>query len=72
MAVLTKVDVSLDLQNPVGEVSDVITLILSMYPGREVEILRQIDEEIGNALALIEKAQTEQVEGNTEDVDPTP
>ncbi|MOA28552.1 hypothetical protein D3C78_1495040 [compost metagenome] len=61
MAVVTKVDVSLDLQHPVREISDVITLVLSMHPGREVEILRQIDEEVGNALALLEKPQAEQV-----------
>lgn len=56
MAVVTKVDVSLDLQHPVREVSDVITLVLSMYPGRELEILRQIDDEIGRALATFERS----------------
>jgi hypothetical protein len=56
LAVVTKVDVSLDLQHPVREVSDVITLVLSMYPGRQIEILRQIDDEVGSALARLEHA----------------
>lgn len=56
MAVVTKVDVSLDLQHPVREVSDIITLILGMYPGREIELLRGIDNEVGSALARLEHA----------------
>ncbi|WP_059043915.1 hypothetical protein [Paenibacillus rubinfantis] len=56
MAVVTKVDVSIDLQHPVREVSDIITLILGMYPGREIEILRGIDNEVGSALARLEHA----------------
>lgn len=72
MALVTKVEVSLDLQQPVREVADVITLVISMHPGHEIEILRQIDEEVGNALAQIVKAQTEQVDANTEDVKTTP
>lgn len=56
MAVVTKVDVSIDLHHPVREVSDVITFILSMHPGRQLEILRGIDEEVGSALARLEHA----------------
>jgi len=56
LAVVTKVDVSIDLQHPVREVSDIITLILGMYPGREIEILRGIDNEVGSALARLEHA----------------
>ncbi|MGP0583716.1 hypothetical protein [Paenibacillus timonensis] len=56
MAVVTKVDVSIDLQHPVREVSDIVTLILGMYPGREIEILSGIDNEVGSALARLEHA----------------
>lgn len=69
MAVVTKIDVSLDLQHPVREVSDVITLILSMYPGREIEILSQIDDEVGAELARLTKAQedaSQDVEADTD------
>lgn len=68
MAVITKVDVSLDLKQPAKEVCDVITLVLSMHQGREIVILRQIDDEVGAALARLEKAQG-QVEANVEDID---
>lgn len=56
LALITKIDVSLNLQKPAEEVCNVITLILSMYPGRQLEILRQIDEEVGSALARLEHA----------------
>lgn len=56
MAVITKVDVSLDVTQPAQEVASVITLLLGMYPGREIEILRQIDEEVGDAMARLEHA----------------
>ncbi|MBU5673261.1 hypothetical protein [Paenibacillus brevis] len=59
MAVITKFDVSLDVTQPAQEVADVITLLLGMYPGREIEILQQIDEEVGSALAKLEKAKLE-------------
>ncbi|MBQ4899370.1 hypothetical protein KB559_11030 [Paenibacillus sp. Marseille-P2973] len=62
MAVITKVDVSLDLRQPAQEVCDVITLVLSMHPGREIDILRHIDEEVGMALAQLEKAQEQQAD----------
>lgn len=69
MAVVTKIDVSLDLQHPVREVSDVITLILSMYPGREIEILSQIDDEVGAALARLTKAQEDASQAVEADTD---
>lgn len=56
MAVITKVDVSLDVTQPAQEVAAVITLLLGMYPGREIEILRQIDEGVGGELARLEHA----------------
>lgn len=59
LAVITKVDVSLDLKQPAKEICDVITLVLSMHPGREIEILQQIDEEVGSALVKLEKATAE-------------
>ncbi|WP_410770962.1 hypothetical protein [Fontibacillus sp. BL9] len=62
MALITKIDVSLDLKQPAQEVIDVITLILSMYPGREIEILRQIDEEVGMAVAQLERSQEQQTD----------
>lgn len=61
MALVTKVDVSIDLQNPVSEVVDVINLVISMYPGRGLEILKKIDDEIGLALAKAETKPEESI-----------
>lgn len=51
---LRKSTVSLDVTQPAQEVASVITLILGMYPGREIEILWQIEEGGGSALARLE------------------
>ena len=54
MAVITKVDVSLDITQLAQEVASVITMILGMYQGREVKIFRQIDERVRATLAGLE------------------
>ena len=66
MAVITKIDVSLDVTQPAQEVASVITLILGMYPGREIAILRQIDKGGGSALARIEHDEPDNTEGATD------
>ncbi len=54
MAVITKVDGITRRYTAAQEVASVITLIPGMYPGREIEILWQIEEEGGSALARLE------------------
>lgn len=56
MAVVTKIEVSLSLNYPVREVADVISLILNAHPSRQLEILKQIDEEVGLTIANMERA----------------
>ncbi|WP_339243118.1 hypothetical protein MKX40_17810 [Paenibacillus sp. FSL R5-0517] len=46
--------VELDLNNPVEELTQVITSVLSSHPQNQKEILTALDLEIGNALATVE------------------
>ncbi|MBO2942822.1 hypothetical protein JJQ72_02330 [Paenibacillus sp. F411] len=55
MAIVTRIDVSLDLNQPVREIADVISLIINSHPGQQLAILKQVDEEIGAALAKLER-----------------
>ncbi|GGH17423.1 hypothetical protein [Paenibacillus segetis] len=65
LAKLTKIDVSIDLGQPVQEITDITSLIINAHPGRQLEILQAVDQHIGDAMAALEKAQ-QPVEENTE------
>ncbi|WP_354437463.1 hypothetical protein [Paenibacillus sp. DS2363] len=55
--------VEMDLNKPVEELTQVISSVLSAHPQNQKEILAALDLEIGNALATIEiKEQKETVE----------
>jgi uncharacterized protein (UPF0128 family) len=55
--------VEMDLNKPVEELTQVISSVLSAHPQNQKEILAALDLEIGNALAAIEiKEQKENAE----------
>lgn len=55
--------VEMDLNKPVEELTQVISAVLSSHPLNQKEILAALDLEIGNALAAIEiKEQKENAE----------
>lgn len=57
MAMVTRIDVSLDLAHPVEEITDVISLVINAHPGKQLSILQAIDQHVGDAMAALEKAQ---------------
>ncbi|OKP91834.1 hypothetical protein A3844_01600 [Paenibacillus helianthi] len=61
LAKVTKLDVSIDLAQPVQEVIDVISIVTNAHPGRQYELLQQIDIHISEALASIQEAQQKAV-----------
>lgn len=67
MAKLTKIDVSIDLGQPVQEITDIISLVINAHPGQQLSILQALDQHIGDAMAALEKAQ-QPVEENKEEV----
>ncbi|WP_244898360.1 hypothetical protein [Paenibacillus xylanexedens] len=46
--------VEMDLNKPVEELTQVITAVLSSHPLNQIEILAALDLKIGNALAALE------------------
>lgn len=46
---------TIDLAQPVPEITAVISEILAHYPDGQAEILRALDHEIGTALAALDK-----------------
>lgn len=56
LAKVTKLDVSIDLNQPVNEAVEVVLLLVNSHPGRQHELLQQIDMRIGEALAALNDA----------------
>lgn len=56
LAKVTKLDVSIDLTQPVQEAVEVVLLLINSHPGRQHELLQQIDMQIGEALAALDEA----------------
>jgi len=54
MATVTSINVNLNVNEPVSEIEQVITLMLSLHPDNRLDILRNLDVSIGTALAEAE------------------
>ncbi|KWX73883.1 hypothetical protein [Paenibacillus jilunlii] len=56
MKATPKIEMLVDALNPVEESVSVITYMLSLHPGKEIEILQQIDQKIGDTLATLQSS----------------
>lgn len=54
----TLLECTVDLAQPVPELTAVISAVLAFHPDGQVEILRALDYEIGTALAALETEET--------------
>ncbi|SEO00936.1 hypothetical protein SAMN04487895_104209 [Paenibacillus sophorae] len=63
LAKVSGINVSIDLANPVNELVDVISIVTNSLPGRQEEILEQLDLKIGEAMAEIQRAKAKAKEG---------
>ncbi|MNI92018.1 hypothetical protein D3C73_1497600 [compost metagenome] len=50
MKATPKIEMLVDALNPADESVNVITYMLTLHPGRKLEILQGIDQKIGDAL----------------------
>ncbi|MCL6605624.1 MAG: hypothetical protein K6T94_22400 [Paenibacillus sp.] len=69
MAVVKKIELSLDLTRPTDEIVESIVAVLSYFPGRQLEILQQVDHRVGEMLATLqpkEDPETETADQTTE------
>jgi len=51
MATVTSINVNLNVNEPISESEQVITLKLSLHPDNKLDILRNLDVSIGTTLA---------------------
>ncbi|MEK3735724.1 hypothetical protein NYE47_00990 [Paenibacillus sp. FSL H7-0941] len=58
MVIIKKLELELDLTRPADEIVEAIITVLEFYPGRQLEILQQVDHRIGEMLAVF-KPKTE-------------
>lgn len=56
MKTRTLLECTVDLAQPVPELTAVISAVLAYHPDGQADILRALDIEIGSALASLEKA----------------
>ncbi|WP_339292743.1 hypothetical protein MKY48_08745 [Paenibacillus sp. FSL W8-0187] len=56
MARMTKVELLIDLTTPVEEIAAVINIMLQAYPDQQLEILKAVDHNVGDALAKLQKS----------------
>ncbi|KUP22426.1 hypothetical protein [Paenibacillus sp. DMB5] len=56
LAKVINLELSVNPSNPVQEAVDVVLLLVNTHPGRQRELLQQIDMQIGEALAALDKA----------------
>ncbi|KLU55477.1 hypothetical protein EL84_25890 [Paenibacillus sp. VT-400] len=54
----TLLECTVDLAQPVPEITAVISAVLAYHPDGQAEILRALDYEIGTALAALETEET--------------
>ncbi|WP_449601060.1 hypothetical protein [Paenibacillus sp. Marseille-Q9583] len=54
MKMRSLLECTIDTANPTVELTTVISAVLAVNPGREIDILRVLDEAIGHALAQAE------------------
>lgn len=59
MVVIKKLELSLDLTRPAEELIETIITLLEFFPGRQLEILQQVDHRVGEMLAALQQAQDE-------------
>lgn len=61
-----KLEALIDLDQPVEEIKLTILQIVNTFPGKQKELLEEVDTWLGELLASIEKGQQKIAEENTE------
>lgn len=62
LAKVINLELSVNPSKPVQEAVEVVLLLVNSHPGRQHELLRQIDMQIGVALAALDDAQKKAVD----------
>ncbi|OMC73023.1 hypothetical protein BK121_08935 [Paenibacillus odorifer] len=54
MVIIKKLELVLDLTKPAEELTEAIITVLEFYPGRQLEILQQVDHRVGEMLGALQ------------------
>ncbi|MEC0241967.1 hypothetical protein P4H66_19375 [Paenibacillus dokdonensis] len=65
MKAALKYEVLADLSKPVDEIVEFISLMLQSHPGKRIEILQQIDQHVGDALAELQREPSNEITEDT-------
>lgn len=59
MVIIKKIELSIDLTRPAEELTEAIIMTMEFFPGRQLEILQQVDHRVGEMLAALQQPQDE-------------
>lgn len=65
MKATLKYEMLVDVSRPVDEIVEFISLMLQSHPGKRIEILQQIDQHIGEALAELQREPPNEITEDT-------
>ncbi|MDR0271000.1 hypothetical protein [Paenibacillus sp.] len=55
MRSILKYEITADPSKPVEEITEFISLMIQTHPDKQIEILQQVDDHLGNALAKLQR-----------------
>lgn len=67
MVAIKKLELSIDLTRPAEEITETIITIMEFFPGRQLGILQQVDQNIGDMLAAIQPKEQSEPEEQKEE-----
>lgn len=72
MVIIKKLELALDLTRPAEELVETIITVLEFYPGRQIEILQQVDHRVGEMLAALQPMVGEESEPEEKEIEDMP
>ncbi|MEK4141816.1 hypothetical protein NST48_12755 [Paenibacillus sp. FSL M7-0547] len=66
MVIIKKLELALDLTRPAEELVEAIITVLEFYPGRQFEILQQVDHKVGEMLGALQPKDIPKTESVTD------
>ncbi|MOA48321.1 hypothetical protein D3C78_1710500 [compost metagenome] len=62
MVIIKKIELSIDLTRPAEELTEAIITTMEFFPGRQLEILQQVDHRVGEMLAALQPKEDSDLE----------
>lgn len=72
MVIIKKIELSIDLTRPADELTEAIITTMEFFPGRQLEILQQVDHRVGEMLAALQPMVGEKSEPEAKKVEDMP